>query len=100
MAPCCWNFVWSNSTIDKIWNFFGAIVMQTTNDGTNGNTLSVANAVICDHRQMSLGIKLDCLITIVITCHVTLATVDAELTIKESHHLLFVVYISVVANAT
>lgn len=70
-----------------------------TNDWANRKTQCTPSTVLCDMWQMGLSIKFDGLVTTVITRHVAFATVDTQIFINHSYHLLTVVQVTVSTDA-
>lgn len=48
------------------------------NDRANGQTQITSSTIVRDQWKMRLGIKSDSLVSRVVTCHITLATINAQ----------------------
>ena len=69
-----------------------------TNNRTNWKAQSTSSTVLSHMRKVGIGIKGNGLITTVITGHVALAAVNAQVFINQCHNLLPVIQVTISSN--
>ena len=82
------------------WLIQTGYFMLLTNNRTNWKAQSTSSTVLSHMRQVGLGIKGNGLITTVITGHVALAAVNAQVFVNQSHNLLPVIQVTISSNTS